>query len=162
MPWPKGQKRSPETRAKISAGLTGRPMSDRTREALYTSRKGTTHTPEARAKISAALMGRVISPEHRVKLSNANKGRPLTVEHRAKISAANSIAQMGNRHVLDAPVKGFCVYCFSPAAAHDHVIPRGRPGWDDPDNVVLCCISCNSSKSNRTPAEWFAEAIPAH
>lgn len=69
-----------------------------------------------------------------------------------------SAAAMGNRRVLEATVKGECVYCFSPATTFDHVIPRGRPGWDEPDNLVPACLTCNVSKGQRTPEEWLEGA----
>lgn len=37
--------------------------------------------------------------------------------------------------------------------ALDHVIPRSRGGMTTWDNVVLACLSCNTRKGNRTPAE---------
>jgi 5-methylcytosine-specific restriction endonuclease McrA len=85
---------------------------------------------ETRAKMRAAKIGKKLSPEHRATL-------------------------LGNRRFRDAPVKGECVYCGNPATTRDHVIPRGRPGWDDPDNIVLACSWCNFSKGDRTPEEWF-------
>ncbi len=74
-----GRKLSSETRAKISAALTGL--------------QGQGKSPEHRAKISAALMGRVLSTATREKMSAARKGRVQSAETRAKMS----IAQMGNR-----------------------------------------------------------------
>lgn len=128
---------SPEHRAAIGAGLIGRPV-----------------TPEMRAKMRAAKLGKPLSPEHRAKLSAAlrgkptwNKGVPTTPEHRAKLVEA------ARNHV----VIGECVYCGAPAMSFDHVIPRGRPGWED--NVVPACISCNASKNQRTPDEWLADGL---
>lgn len=37
----------------------------------------------------------------------------------------------------------------------DHKIPVSRGGTNDLDNLVLSCISCNSSKGGREPDEWF-------
>jgi len=77
-----GYHHSAETRAKLSAIVTGRVVS-----------------PETRAKLSSALKGRSFSPEHRAKLkkpkslearanmSASHKGVPLSIEHRAKLSA---------------------------------------------------------------------------
>jgi GIY-YIG catalytic domain/NUMOD3 motif len=73
-----------ETRAKISAGLTGKRASVETRRKL----KVTFNTPEHRAKVSSVHKGKVISPETREKLSRALKGKPLSVEQRANISAS--------------------------------------------------------------------------
>ena len=93
----------------------------------------------------------------RAKMSLAQRGHPVSAETRARIAAAVTGKGIGNTRVIDAPVKGNCVYCFEPAQTHDHVIPRGRTGWDEPSNVVLACISCNASKKDRTPEEWFAD-----
>jgi 5-methylcytosine-specific restriction endonuclease McrA len=35
----------------------------------------------------------------------------------------------------------------------DHVQPRSRGGKTCWENIVTCCVDCNSRKSNRTPAE---------
>ncbi|MEP7378371.1 MAG: HNH endonuclease [Chloroflexota bacterium] len=59
-----------------------------------------------------------------------------------------------------ASVKGECIYCFQPATTYDHVIPRGRPGWDEPGNLVPACLSCNGQKGQRTPDEWLAAQEP--
>lgn len=117
--------------------------------------KGVPRTSDEIARISAAQKGRTFSPEHRKKIGDARRGRvmgPRPDWVKAKISAG----KMGNTCIRDATVKGECVYCFGIATARDHVIPKGRPGWDDPDNLVPACFSCNASKGNRTPEEWFA------
>lgn len=70
----------PEVKAKISAGLKGRPGTF----------KGKTHSPEARAKISAARKAqppRQLSAEHKAKIAAANKRR--SPELWAQIAAAN-------------------------------------------------------------------------
>jgi 5-methylcytosine-specific restriction endonuclease McrA len=46
-----------------------------------------------------------------------------------------------------------CAYCGRKATTVDHVIPRSRGGEHDPRNLVACCKTCNSVKSNRTPVE---------
>ena len=123
--------------------------------------KGSHHTPESRAKNSESH--KQLGPDYHAWLGARRRGGhnvPVTAEHRANLSAAQKGKPRpyarGNRNVQDAPVKGECAYCLGPATTHDHVIPRGRPGWDDPENVVLACLSCNRAKSNRTPDEWFA------
>lgn len=50
--------------------------------------------------------------------------------------------------------KGQCRYCGKATKAVDHVMPLSRGGADSFENVVLCCHSCNVSKSNRTLDEW--------
>ena len=151
---------SPETRAKISASLMGHPISDETRAKWRSQRAGAKRkppSPETRAKIGAAQKGRPNrGRQHPNSIAalraHRRTGSTWTPEQRIKMSAM----LIGNRLILDAPVKGECVYCFGPATTHDHVIPKGRPGWDDPDNLVLACRWCNSAKNARTPEEWFA------
>jgi 5-methylcytosine-specific restriction endonuclease McrA len=50
-----------------------------------------------------------------------------------------------------------CQYCGHRPAREDltidHIIPRSRGGRSTWENVVLACIQCNVTKSNRTPEE---------
>jgi len=50
-----------------------------------------------------------------------------------------------------------CQYCGVDAPASqlsiDHVVPRSRGGQTTWENVVCCCIKCNSRKGSRTPKE---------
>jgi 5-methylcytosine-specific restriction endonuclease McrA len=108
----------------------------------YAKGKHYRYTPEQRQARSEQMQGHFVSEETREKLRQTNKGRkrpawPLCVS-----------AEWPN---------GECVYCLAPAITWDHVIPRDRPGWDAPDNLVPACESCNAQKQNRTPEEWFAE-----
>ena len=52
---------------------------------------------------------------------------------------------------------GKCQYCgvrlARPEATYDHVIPRAQGGKTTWDNVVICCVPCNRTKGNRTPAQ---------
>lgn len=73
-----GHRHSAESRALISAGLTGRVCSERTRAqiaALNRSRAGVRLSDEHRAALSAALKGRLVSEETRLKMSAASKAR---------------------------------------------------------------------------------------
>ena len=36
----------------------------------------------------------------------------------------------------------------SHGATVDHIIPEDEGGYDSPDNLVACCVICNSSKGN--------------
>lgn len=47
-----------------------------------------------------------------------------------------------------------CAYCQAPADTIDHVVPLVRGGTNYEGNLVVCCRSCNSSKSGRTVMEW--------
>ena len=52
---------------------------------------------------------------------------------------------------------GKCQYCgvrlARPEATYDHVVPRAQGGLTTWDNIVICCVPCNRSKGNRTPAQ---------
>ncbi len=39
--------------------------------------------------------------------------------------------------------------CFT----YDHIVPRARGGQTTWENVVVCCITCNQRKGNKTPRE---------
>ena len=77
---------SPETRAKISAALKGKPN---------TSNIGKVNSPETRAKISAALKeyyringAKPLSEEAKERLRTANLGKKMSAEQKQKISKA--------------------------------------------------------------------------
>ena len=63
MAWPKGRKRSPETRAKMSKSHRGKKLSAETRAKMAEARRGKSHSPETRAKIAAAHRKRRGLPE---------------------------------------------------------------------------------------------------
>jgi len=139
----------------MSATRKGRALSPKHCAAISAGKMGVKLSPEHCAAIGRASRGRVLSAEARTHMSAVKLGKPKSPAHRAALSAS----LMGHPDfVLTAPVKGECVYCFAPATTEDHMIPRGRPGWDDPDNVVPACLPCNASKGRRTPEEWFASA----
>lgn len=84
-----GRKRTPETRANISAALKG-------------VGKGRRKSPETIARMSAAQKGRIITPSAREKLSAANKGKKATAETRAK----QSITSSRRMYVVTSPIGG--------------------------------------------------------
>ena len=55
-----------------------------------------------------------------------------------------------------------CAYCGKAASTIDHVMPRSRGGKDTWENLVACCLKCNNSKGDRTPAEmaWSLRMVP--
>lgn len=50
-----------------------------------------------------------------------------------------------------------CFYCGDPAGPYefDHRVPRRMGGGNGPDNIVLACRPCNSSKAGRELTEWL-------
>ncbi len=62
-----------------------------------------------------------------------------------------------NRRNLFARDNNQCQYCArvlpSSQLSIDHVMPRSRNGGTTWDNVVACCVKCNTKKGGRTPQE---------
>ena len=62
-----------------------------------------------------------------------------------------------NRKNLFARDDHTCQYCGRSEPAHklslDHVIPRSHGGPTTWENIVCCCLRCNSRKGGRTPKE---------
>ena len=60
-----------------------------------------------------------------------------------------------NRRNLFARDSNTCQYCGKHHAlsqlSFDHVVPRSRGGKTSWENVVCCCLKCNSKKGDRTP-----------
>jgi len=83
-----GHTQSPETRAKISAKLKGRKLPPEQVAKIVVANTGKKRSDETRARIGVASKGRAVSPETRAKLSAVHKGKPFSPEHCANISAA--------------------------------------------------------------------------
>jgi 5-methylcytosine-specific restriction endonuclease McrA len=62
-----------------------------------------------------------------------------------------------NRRSLFARDGHRCQYCGITPPSHqlslDHVVPRSRGGDNSWENVVCCCVRCNTRKGGRTPQE---------
>lgn len=52
-----------------------------------------------------------------------------------------------------------CGYCHASAGTADHVIPVPRGGTHALSNLVAACHGCNTSKGERTLAEWCASGL---
>lgn len=53
--------------------------------------------------------------------------------------------------------QGCCFWCSVQVTAYhvDHVIPLSRGGSDYPENIVIACPTCNTSKNDKIPyTEW--------
>ena len=55
-----------------------------------------------------------------------------------------------------------CAYCQKSANTIDHVQPKSRGGKDTWENLVACCLKCNSSKGDKTLHEigWQLRVQP--
>ncbi len=90
-----------ETRAKVSASLKGRKLSEECRAKISAAGKGRKQSPEHAAKRMASrkATGWVHSDANRAAVSKACKGKPLSPEHRANISAAGKGRKQSAEHV---------------------------------------------------------------
>ncbi len=68
-----------------------------------------------------------------------------------------------NRRNIFARDRGHCQYCgqhySSSELSLDHVLPRSRGGMASWENLVCCCVKCNSRKGGRTPHEAHMKLI---
>lgn len=55
---------------------------------------------------------------------------------------------------------GRCHYCgayFGDAWTFDHASPINKGGTNDPSNLVVCCLSCNSRKQDKSEDDYLYE-----
>lgn len=60
------------------------------------------------------------------------------------------------RNSIIREADGICHYCgdANESMCADHVVPLSRGGTNNRDNLVCCCLPCNSSKADRLLSEW--------
>ena len=62
-----------------------------------------------------------------------------------------------NRRNIFARDKNLCQYCGgsfpTSELSLDHVVPRSQGGGTSWENLVCCCVKCNSRKGGRTPSQ---------
>lgn len=117
--------------------------SDRAKLARYRS------DPEYREKqLERRRRSRQANPAREREIERARRNREL--------GARGSHTEVEWQAVLEQ-FGGRCAYCGSEGAdTRDHLRPLSGGGTDDISNIVPACRSCNSSKGNRTLAEWWA------
>lgn len=132
---------------------------ERTKEARQTPEYKAKRAAQARAhywRNRDAILAKVTTPEHSAKRRERYKTDP---DYRKK---RNEDGRRTRWDILDSELVEFnamydedCFYCGNEGGSVDHLTPRSRGGEDRLYNLVPCCISCNSSKGNKTPEEWF-------
>lgn len=53
--------------------------------------------------------------------------------------------------------KGACYWCGSKVRGNyhvDHIVPLSRGGTNWPENIVIACVGCNTSRGSKLPHEW--------
>ena len=96
------------------------------------------------------------------KYYNTEKGRMirLGINHKRRQAKRSGTATADDMARIMKQANGKCYYCGvkSKSLSFDHVVPLAKGGNHDPDNLVMACKSCNSSKGARNPHE-FATSI---
>lgn len=86
--------------------------------------------------------------------AKANKFRK-TQKRRAKIKEQLIITIPYQKYKMIFQRDVVCIYCGSDKAKTlDHIISINKNGSNHYNNLVLCCRSCNASKSDRDVFEW--------
>jgi 5-methylcytosine-specific restriction endonuclease McrA len=71
-----------------------------------------------------------------------------------RIPFARIMSHKPSRNLIHKRDNHTCQYCGAKEdLTIDHIIPSSRKGPDSWENLVCCCISCNTKKRNRTPKE---------
>jgi 5-methylcytosine-specific restriction endonuclease McrA len=129
--------------------------------------KSQDRSPEDRAGvllIYAQAVNRENDREKRLRFQPANGNRPESVYGpRARWGYEGPITpRLPDRewwplrnYILDRD-NHTCRYCGDrpERMCADHVVPLSRGGSNDEDNLVACCLPCNSSKCDRLLEEW--------
>lgn len=96
--------------------------------------------------------------EYRIRLTpNRDARRAIKYRYLArKRNAQGSHSTADIKRQYEAQ-KGRCYYCQAKVGDNyhvDHVIPLSRGGSNGPENIVVACVSCNTSKRDKLPHEW--------
>jgi len=181
---PKGSRQSPETRAKISAGLRNRPVSEATRRKLSESNTGKSHTVEARDKMSEYWSGRPRNPETVAKqtatrVANLRARDPssfiifqgyrvLTAQYGHPLAGSNGQLREHRKVLFDAIGVGPHECHWNQWSACGQLSLEWDTGTlcadhlnedkldNRPENLVPSCCICNL---NRTRSSWWTEYI---
>lgn len=91
-----------------------------------------------------------------------DRGKMLAAKHRHNRRARNQSVIIGaytpkELLALKEVFDNLCAYCCDKTAKSlDHFIPVSKGGSDCLGNLLPCCRSCNSSKCNSDPFEWYS------
>lgn len=107
----------------------------------------------------------------RYQLDNEFRAREIIKAQHRKVIRAQRIANLSDGTItpktlgtLFAEAK-FCAYCLDPLTSYkqktaDHVDPLYLGGKHSIDNIVIACVSCNSSKGKKSLTQWLIAAQP--
>jgi len=102
----------------------------------------------------------------RYRMDDVFRAREVIKAQRRKASRAERIAKSSDGSVTPAALGAlfgdarFCAYCMEPFKSSadkqaDHVEPLFLGGSHSMDNLVIACVSCNSSKGRKPLLQWL-------
>lgn len=117
---------------------------------------------QQRGGISAARHA-AMARAHEEGYSTRQIGAAFNKDHKAVVYALKKMRQQpiftlsAERRKAIHNRDGYaCAYCGTYTnIGIDHVFPQSRGGGNSDDNLVTCCLACNSRKGDRTPEEWL-------
>lgn len=81
---------------------------------------------------------------------------PSVVRLLTMVSWRRDVVQFSRKNICVRD-RGMCQYCGTQLPhqeiTYDHVIPKSQGGLTSWENVVICCLRCNSKKGNKTPQQ---------
>lgn len=92
--------------------------------------------------------------------SNPQQHNALARNYRARKANAEGSHNKQDIEWIGASQDWLCYWCNADCSQEhtvDHIIALSNGGCNGPENLVVACKSCNSSKSARLPEEWNAE-----
>lgn len=88
-----------------------------------------------------------------------NRDKAAAMLERYRANKLNASGDFTGRDVKRQYIRqrGMCFWCeikLDTKYHVDHVVPLSRNGSNDCGNIVISCVSCNSSKGNKYVVEW--------
>lgn len=82
---------------------------------------------------------------------------PRMVLGRPSVILLNRYVKVPYREAVNVTRRGVlrrdghrCGYCGRAATTVDHIMPRSRGGSNSWENLIACCLACNSTKGDKT------------
>lgn len=90
--------------------------------------------------------------------ANPESVRSALHRRRARKQGAEGSHTKEDIHQQYKTQRGKCYYCKCEVGDKyhvDHVVPLARGGSNGPENLVIACATCNTSKGAKLPHEWI-------
>ena len=150
----KGQKMSPEVRAKMSIAKKGLVVSEETKAKISKANTGKKRSEEYRKKVSLSLLGKVGKDSRNWK-GGISKDKTQYHRNRRNLEVgAEGSHTTKDWRVLKLRYLYMCLCCKRQEPEikleQDHIIPLSSGGTDYIENIQPLCRSCNGVKYTKT------------